>query len=92
MRAPNGAPFYQSAVPNYPPYMGGEDDYWGGRGGRGNGRGNRRNSRNKGRGGGRGYYGNGGGRQTPQNAPDDGGQEDFVQDDSKEANANGTSN
>jgi len=48
----------------------GDDDYRTGRGGRGLGRGSRRNSRKGGRGGGRGYFANG--RQTPQNAPEEG--------------------
>ena len=57
IRGPNGAPYYQSVPPHYPPYMAGDgDDYRGsGRGGRGAGRG-RRGGRKAGRvGPGRGY-------------------------------------
>jgi hypothetical protein len=72
MRGPNGAPYYPPPPQIYPHYMMGDDDYRGGRGGRGRGRGGQRKPGGRGGRGARGHNPNynSNGRYTPQNGPD----------------------
>lgn len=71
MLGPNGAPYYVSPPQLYPHYMM-DDEYRGGRGGRGRGISGRRKPNGRGGRGGRGYqntYNPNSGRHTPQNGP-----------------------